>query len=138
MVWSDETRSSAVFVELDSLTLPEVQLRKGPPVSKMDDSQGFLDRHLDARDTVRGPWIETDRWVVDKKRTILTVEQLLVSALKDPRLGLTIPDQLSNSFRKNVGILENRRILGLLGREGFDQALSEFLVAKPAWLKTHH
>jgi tRNA nucleotidyltransferase (CCA-adding enzyme) len=137
-VWSDETRSSAIFVELDSLALPEVQLRKGPPVSKMDDSQGFLDRHLDARDTVRGPRIEADRWMVDKKRTILTVEQLVIAALKDPRLGLTIPEQLNNSFRQKVKVLEKKKVLALLGREGFDQALSEFLAAKPAWLKTHH
>ncbi len=138
MVWSDEGQSSAIFVELDSLTLPEVQLRAGPPVSKMDDSQGFLDRHLDARDTVRGPWIEADRWMVDKKRTILTVEQLVMGALKDPRLGLTIPEQLNNSFRQKVKVLEDKKVLALLGRECFDQALSEFLAAKPAWLKTHH
>jgi tRNA nucleotidyltransferase (CCA-adding enzyme) len=138
MVWSDEGQSSAIFVELDSLTLSEVQLRKGPPVSKMDDSQGFLDRHLDARDTVRGPWIEADRWMVDKKRRILTVEQLVMGALKDPRLGLTIPEQLNNSFRQKVKVLESKKVLALLGREGFDQALSEFLAAKPAWLKTHH
>src|SRR5438094_7711501 len=54
-VWSDEARSSAILVELDASILPEVQLRERPPVSQMDDSQGFLDRHLDARDTVRGP-----------------------------------------------------------------------------------
>jgi tRNA nucleotidyltransferase (CCA-adding enzyme) len=137
-VWSDEIRSSAILVELDGSTLPEVQLRLGPPVSKMEDSQGFLDRHIDANDTVRGPWIEADRWVVDKKRRILTVELLVIEALKDPRLGLTIPDQLDSSFRKNVKVLENRKVLALLGREGFDQALSEFLAAKPAWLKTHH
>jgi tRNA nucleotidyltransferase (CCA-adding enzyme) len=137
-VWSDEIRSSAILVELDGSTLPEVQLRLGPPVSKMEDSQGFLDRHIDANDTVRGPWIEADRWVVDKKRRILTVEHLVIEALKDPRLGLTIPDQLDSSFRKNVKVLENRKVLALLGREGFDQALSEFLAAKPAWLKTHH
>jgi tRNA nucleotidyltransferase (CCA-adding enzyme) len=138
IVWSDEAQSSAILVELDGLTLPEVQLRKGPPVSKMDDSQGFLDRHLEAKDTVRGPWIDADRWVVDKKRIILTVEHLVMVALKDPRLGLTVPDQLNISFRKNVKVLENRKILALLGREGFEQALSEFLAAKPAWLKTHH
>ncbi len=137
-VWSDEVRSSAILVELDRSTLPEVQLRMGPPVSKMDDGQGFLDRHLDSRDTVRGPWIEADRWVVDKKRRILTVEQLVMEALQDPRLGLTIPDQLGSSFRKNVKVLENGKVLALLGREGFDQAFSEFLAAKPAWLKTHH
>ncbi len=137
-VWSDEGRSSAILVELDSSALPGVQMRQGPPISKMDDSQGFLVRHLNGKDTVRGPWMEADRWVVDKKRGILTVGQLLPVALKDRKLGLTIPDQLDNSFRQNVKVLENRKILELLGREGFDQAFWEFLAAKPAWLKTQH
>ncbi len=114
-VWSDEARSSAILVELDNSILPEVQLREGPPVSKMADSQGFLDRHLDAKDTVRGPWIEADRWVVDKERGILSIQQLVIAALKDSRLGLTVPDQLNNYFRQNVRVLENRKILALLG-----------------------
>ena len=137
-VWSDERRSSAILVELDGSTLSGVQLRQGPPVSKQEDSQGFLDRHLDAKDTVRGPWIESDRWVADKKRRILTTKQLVSAALKDPKLGLAIPEQLDRSFRQNTRVLENRKILSLLGREGFDQALSEFLAARPAWLKPHH
>ncbi len=137
-VWSDERRSSAILVELDSSSLPGVQMRQGPPLSKMDDSQGFLSRHLNARDTVRGPWIEVDRWVVDKKRRILTIEQLVTEALKDPKLGLSVPEQLNHSFHQNATVLENKKILTLLGREGFDQALLEFLGAKPAWLKTHH
>jgi tRNA nucleotidyltransferase (CCA-adding enzyme) len=137
-IWSDERRSSAILVELDISTLTGVQLRQGPPVSKPEDSQGFLVRHQDARDTIRGPWIEADRWVVDKKRRILTIKQLLSAALKDPRLGLAIPEQLNRSFRQNARVLENKKILSLLGREGFDQALSEFLAAKPPWLKTHH
>jgi tRNA nucleotidyltransferase (CCA-adding enzyme) len=137
-VWSDEGRSSAILVELDTSTLLGVQLRQGPPISKMDDSQGFLDRHLNAKDTVRGPWIEDGRWVVDKKRRILTIKQLVTMALKDRKLGLALPEQLNSSFRQNVKILENRQIVRLLRREGFDQALSEFLAAKPAWLKTHH
>jgi tRNA nucleotidyltransferase (CCA-adding enzyme) len=137
-IWSDEQQSSGILVELDTSTLSGVQLRQGPPVSKPEDSQGFLDRHQDARDTIRGPWIEADRWVVEKKRRILTIKQLLFAALKDPRLGLAIPEQLNRSFRQNARVLENEKILSLLGREGFDQALWEFLAAKPAWLKTHH
>jgi tRNA nucleotidyltransferase (CCA-adding enzyme) len=137
-VWSDEVRSSAIVVEMDSSTRPRVQTRQGPPVSKMENSQGFIDRHLDARDTVRGPWMEDGRWVVDKKRIILTVGQLVSTSLKDRRLGFVVPEQLNKYFRKNVRVLENRKILALLGREGFDQALSEFLAAKPPWLKTRH
>jgi tRNA nucleotidyltransferase (CCA-adding enzyme) len=138
MVWSDEDRSSAILVELEGSTLPEVRLREGPPVSKMDDSQAFLDRHLKARDTIRGPWIEDHRWVVDKQRRILTIGQLVMAALEDPRLGLTVPENLKGPIRQKVRVLESRKILTLLGREGFDQALSEFLAAKPVWLKTHH
>jgi len=137
-VWSDESRSNTILVELESWTLPGVQMRQGPPVSKQDDSQGFLDRHLNARDTVRGPWVEGNRWAVDKKRRILTIKQLVPAALKDRKLGLALPEQLERSFHRNVRVLQDKQILALLGREGFDQALSEFLEAKPAWLKTHH
>jgi tRNA nucleotidyltransferase (CCA-adding enzyme) len=137
-VWSDEDRSSAILVEINASTLSGVQMRHGPPVSKPDDSQGFLDRHLKAKDTVRGPWVEDGRWVVDKKRRILTIEHLMAAALKDRKLGLAVPEQLDRSFRRNVKVLENGKVLQLLKREGFDQALVEFLVAKPAWLKTPH
>jgi tRNA nucleotidyltransferase (CCA-adding enzyme) len=137
-VWSDESRSSAILIELNSSILPGVQMGQGPPVSKQDDSQAFLDRHLNARDTLRGPWVEGNRWVVDKKRRILTIKQLVLTALKDQKLGLALPEQLGRSFRQSVRVLQDEQILSLLGREGFDQALSEFLAAKPAWLKTHH
>jgi len=137
-VWSDESRSSTILVELESWTLPGVQMRQGPPVSKQDDSRGFLERHLNVRDTVRGPWVEGNRWVVDKKRRILTIKQLVLAALKDRKLGLALPEQLDRYFHQNVRVLQDRQILSLLGIEGFDQALSEFLEAKPAWLKTHH
>jgi hypothetical protein len=82
--------------------------------------------------------VEADRWVVDKKRVILTIEQLVSTALRDRKLGLVVPEQLNRSFGGKVRVLENEKILTMLGREGFDQALSEFLAAKPAWLKTHH
>ena len=137
-IWSDEKRSSAILVELESSILPGVQLRHGPPVSKPEDSQGFMDRHLNAKDTIRGPWVEVERWVVEKKRRILNVSQLVFAAVKDQKLGLTIPDRLSRFFRQEGRVLQNQEILTLLGREGFDQALSEFLAAKPSWLKTRH
>src|SRR5438093_2578582 len=70
-VWSDEARSSAILVELDASILPEVQLREGPPVSKMDDSQGLLDRDLDASETVGGRRLEADGWAMDKRRRSL-------------------------------------------------------------------
>ena len=138
VAWSDEKQTSAILVELASSTLQPTYVRQGPPVSKKEDSQGFIDRHYNARDSVRGPWVENDRWVVDKMREILSIRQLVSTALKDQRLGLSVPDQLGAGAGRNVKVLVNKEIFSLAGREDFDQVFSDFLAAKPPWLKPHH
>jgi hypothetical protein len=96
----------------------------------------FLEKHLNARDTVRGPWIEGDRWMVERKRGISSVEELVKAAVREEAYGLTIPKQMGGSFRKSVKVLQDREVLSMLGRNGFDKSLWEFLEAKPSWLKT--
>lgn len=135
VAWSDEKQTSAILVELVSSTLQSTHIRQGPPVSKQEESQGFLDRHFSAKGTVRGPWVENDRWVVDKKREILNIRQLVSTALRHQRLGLSVPDPLRSGSDRNVKVLVNKAILALAGREDFDQVLSDFLTAKPSWLK---
>jgi tRNA nucleotidyltransferase (CCA-adding enzyme) len=136
VVWSDEKKESAILVEANRTILPAVKLQKGPPVSKGEDSMSFLEKHLNARDTVRGPWIEGDRWMVERKRGISSVEELVKAAVREEAYGLTIPKQMGGSFRKSVKVLQDREVLSMLGRNGFDKSLWEFLEAKPSWLKT--
>ena len=138
IAWSDENQTSAILVELASSTLQSTHIRQGPPVSKKEDSQGFLGRHLNAKGTVRGPWVENDRWLVDKRREILSIQQLVSIALRDQKLGLSVPDQLRSGSGRSVKVLVNKDIFSLTGREDFDQVLSDFLTAKPSWLKPHH
>jgi tRNA nucleotidyltransferase (CCA-adding enzyme) len=135
-LWSDEKEESAILVEADRTTLPAVRLQKGPPVSKGEDSLSFLERHLRARDTARGPWIEGDRWMVEKKRGISSIQQLVKVAAREDAYGLSMPKQLGGSFRKSVKVLRNREVLSMLGRDGFDKSLWNFLEAKTPWLKT--
>jgi tRNA nucleotidyltransferase (CCA-adding enzyme) len=135
-LWSDETKESAILVEGDRTILPAVRLQRGPPVSKSEDSASFLEKHVRARDTVRGPWIEGDRWTVEKNRRISSVNELVKTATREQAFGLAIPKQLGESFRKSVKVLQNREVLSMLGRKGFDKSLWEFLEAKPSWLKT--
>jgi len=135
-IWSDEKQESAILVEVDRPTLPAVRLQKGPPVSKGEDSLSFLEKHLRARDTARGPWIEGDRWMVERKRGISSIQQLVKVAAREDAYGLSIRKQLGGSFRKSVKVLRNREILSMLGKDGFDKSLWEFLEAKPSWLKT--
>ena len=135
-LWSDEKRESAILVEADRTALPATRLQKGPPVSKEEDSLSFLEKHLNARDTVRGPWVEGDRWTVEKNRRISSIPELLKAAVQQENFGLAIPKQLGGSLRKSVKVLQNREVLSMLGRTGFDRSLWEFLEARPSWLKT--
>jgi len=134
-LWSDEKEQSAILIEADRTTLPPVRLQKGPPVSKGEDSLSFVEKHLRARDTARGPWIEGDRWMVEKERGISSIRELVKAAARGETYGLTLPKQLGGSFRKSVKVLQDREILSMLGRKGFDRSLWEFLEAKPSWLK---
>ena len=135
-LWSDEKKESAILVEADRTTLPAVRLQKGPPVAKREDSLSFLEKHLRARDTARGPWIEGDRWMVEKKRGILSTQEFVKATARNDAHGLAMPKQLGGSFRKSVRVLRNHEVLSMLGRDGFDKFLWEFLEAKPSWLKT--
>jgi tRNA nucleotidyltransferase (CCA-adding enzyme) len=135
-LWSDETRESAVLVEVDRIMLSEVRVQRGPPVSKSEDSLSFLEKHLKARDTVRGPRIEGDRWIVERKRGILSIMDLVRAGSREEAHGLAIPKQMAESFRRSVKVLQNREVLSMLGRKGFDKSLWEFLEARPSWLKT--
>jgi len=135
-LWSDEQQESAILVESDQTKLPAVKVQQGPPVSKGVDSTTFLEKHSKARDTVRGPWIERDRWMVEKRRKIATIGELVTAAVREEAYGLTMARPLGGSFRKSVKVLQNLEVLSLIGRNGFDKTLWEFLEAKPSWLKT--
>ena len=135
-LWSDEKSESAILVEADRTVLPALKLQKGPPVSNAVDSSSYLKKHLKSRETVRGPWVEGDRWVVEKKRRVSSIGELIKAAVREDARVIAMPKQLGGSFRKTVKVLQNRDILSMLGRTGFDKSLWEFLEAKPSWLKT--
>jgi len=135
-LWSDETEESAILVEVDRTALTEIRLQKGPPVTKSEDSISFLEKHLKARNTARGPWIDGDRWMVEKHRGILSIRDLVKVAAREEAYGLSLPKQLGESFRRSVKVLQDREVLSMLGKKGFDKSLWEFLEAKPSWLKT--
>ncbi len=136
-VWTDEKRESAILVETEEGTLPPVRTHLGPPVWKEADSRSFLDRHISARDTIRGPRVEGDRWLVEKKRQITNAEDLLKQSIRDKTFGLALPKQLEESFPRTARVLKGRGVLSLLGKNGFDKVLWEFLEAKPSWLRTN-
>ena len=74
--------------------------------------------------------------MVEKKRKISTIGELVKAAVREEAYGLTMPKQLGESFRRSAKVLQDREVLHMLSRKGFDKSLWEFLEAKPSWLKT--
>jgi hypothetical protein len=74
--------------------------------------------------------------MVEKRRVILSIRELVKAAAREEAYGLSIPKQLGESFRRSVKVLQNREVVSLLGRKGFDKSLWEFLEATPVWLRT--
>lgn len=137
-IWSDEKTESAILAEVDHATLPIVKLQSGPPIAKTEDSLSFLQRHQQARDTARGPWIERDRWIVEKSRSITTIPDLVKAGIRQEAYGLKVPTEIGKMLPRSLRVLEGREVLTLLGKPGFDETLWKFLEAKPLWLRPVH
>ncbi len=137
-VWGDEGRFSAILLAVENASLPESQLHSGPPISRKGESEAFLSRHLDATDTVSGPWISGDRWMVEKRRAFTSLAALLIASAKDSKLGLAVPAQLEPGFRRQVRVLQNEESLSLYSRSGFAQALWRSMDGRPRWLRAPH
>jgi len=134
-IWSDEKHESAIILEVKHSKLSSVRIQRGPPVYKTEDSTGFLERHLDASDTARGPWVDGDRWMVEKKRKVSSIAGLVKTSLHQSGKGLAVPKQIGETLARTVRIQERHGVLSMLGKDGFDKVLWEFLEAKPQWLK---
>ena len=133
-IWSNEKNQSAILLEADPFELSTSKIHRGPPISKRDDSQAFLQRHTRVRDTSRGPWIERDRWLVEKKRRITTISSVITTSFKDSTHGLSVPSELGKQFHRSVKVLQGQEIVKMSGRPGFDQAIWQFMEARPSWL----
>jgi tRNA nucleotidyltransferase (CCA-adding enzyme) len=133
-VWSDETSRHLFVFKLESDVLGFSKRRMGPPVRIIEDGIRFVETHLQAEDTVSGPWIEGDRWWVEKLRPIRDARILIESVLDDGGRGVGVSRNLAPLFKESSRVLAGDEI-----GEFLDPRLSLFLYRflrdKPVWLK---
>ena len=133
--WSDENSLNVFLFGLESGRLPSSRLHEGPPVSRLKESGSFLSKHENDPSTVSGPWIEGGRWVVEKKRKILSAHTLLKAAISSGGVDVGVARLLAQSFKKNLQILENDQIVTLVSSNSeFAKAMRTYLSGRPAWL----
>ena len=133
-VWSDEVGLHIFTFELDSMLIPPIVKRKGPPVEMTEEGKRFLNSYLKSEDTITGPWIEGNRWWVQTKRKIIHVREYIEMKLSNGGRKLGISKGIADRIKKNSSILINLEIKNHL-KQNFTIFLYEFLRGRPAWIE---
>jgi tRNA nucleotidyltransferase (CCA-adding enzyme) len=133
--WSDERSLSVILLELAEGRLPSSRRHVGPPVARVAESASFLAKHLGRDGTISGPWIEADRWVVQKTRDFTSAVELLKAALRSGGRTVGVASEPARTFQKRVEILSGTSIERLIGgNPEFAKTMNVFLLGRPAWL----
>jgi tRNA nucleotidyltransferase (CCA-adding enzyme) len=133
--WTDEKSLSILLFEMASVQLPLSKRHRGPPVSRLAESSAFVSKHFREKDTVSGPWIEDDRWFVEKKRAIESAHALLTSILRSGGSNVGVAPLLVQVFKKKAEILEGNEVGPLLSRnQEFAKFMRVFVAGRPTWL----
>jgi len=136
VAWSDEHSLNVIILELEQGIHSDPSRRLGPPVSRAAESASFLEKHMGSEDTVAGPWIEKDRWVVMKRRNCPSAISLLKGELKSGGRSVGVASESARAFQKKVEILSGRSIARLVARDlDFAKVLNQFLSGRPPWLE---
>jgi tRNA nucleotidyltransferase (CCA-adding enzyme) len=85
-------RTAALYAELETATRPAVERHEGPPVAVRQHAERFYETYADDVDPeTYGPFIDGDRYVVERQREFTTVRGYLESdAAGDVALGAQV------------------------------------------------
>jgi tRNA nucleotidyltransferase (CCA-adding enzyme) len=134
-VWSNEKSLNFFIFELENNILPPFEKHLGPPLHKREDCRAFLKKHTKSTQTLSGPTIESNRWVVYTTRKNTDAKTLLKVKLKDGGSEVGIAEYVSNSLKKSLKPLTNEEIFPIyMKNPDFAEFLTDFLRGKPRWL----
>jgi len=134
--WSDERNLSVLLFELSSEQIPTSKRHLGPPVHRAKESLAFLQKHRRRRDTLAGPWIENDRWMVEKKRSETSASALLKTALASGGARIGVASVLQAPFKRRLTILKDAQMTRIIHKNHeFAKFMRTYLSGRPTWLE---
>ncbi|AAV47123.1 tRNA nucleotidyltransferase [Haloarcula marismortui ATCC 43049] len=96
-------RDVVLLLEFAVAEQPAVERHEGPPVHVREHASGFFQKY-DDNSEVAGPFIDGDRYVVERQRAFTTATGFLSSAaVYDVGLGQRIESALENGYEVLVG-----------------------------------
>ena len=131
--WSDEVERHIFTYELESIALPPVVKKIGPPVRLIKDSEDFLNNYIGSPDLVSGPGIEGGKWWVEVGRKHTVTRAYLRRALSTGCEELGVPKRVADLLRGGGKVLINEEIESEYSGE-FPAFLEGFLKGRPDWL----
>lgn len=112
---TDTERTVVLLFELAVAERPHVERHEGPPVHVGEHAVSFCDAYADSN--ARGPFLDGDRYVVEREREFTTARGFLAgNAVLDVALGATIEQTLAEEYDLLVGD-ELGSLAGLFGAQ---------------------
>jgi tRNA nucleotidyltransferase (CCA-adding enzyme) len=137
--WSNEKDLSVLVFEVEHGKLPMVKKHLGPPLWKKAECGDFLRKHTASTETISGPYIEDDRWVVEIKRKHTNIVELLRDKLKDGGRQVGVAELISQAVKKTLEIKVNEQIMKVYSSDSeFAIFLTDYLKGRPRWFRRAH
>jgi len=131
--------SAALFAELEVAERPAIERHEGPPVHVRDHAEGFYRKYAGERSSSSpgtasqdadggdyGPFVDGDRYVVEREREFSTARAFLEGdALLDVALGVRV----ERALREDYEVLVGEAVGGLAGE--FGPELARYFAPEP-------
>ena len=129
--WADET--VVLFAELEVAERPAVERHEGPPVHVGEHAEGFYEAYADEAAApgdgsagTYGPFLDGDRYVVERPREFESARELLESdAVFDVALGA----QIETAMAEGYAVLSGDDVAALAGEFGVE--LAQYFAPQP-------
>jgi len=122
----EEVRPAALFVECATAERPPIERHQGPPVHVGEHAAAFYRTYDDDPD-VYGPFVDGERYVVEREREHPTARGLLEEGLFEVGLGARVEDAL----REGYDVLVGPECGVLAERPAFGRALAQYFDPEP-------
>ncbi|OKY77869.1 MAG: tRNA nucleotidyltransferase, CCA-adding enzyme [Candidatus Methanohalarchaeum thermophilum] len=120
-----DNKNALILIEVENNTLSDVRKHMGPPVTSNKHSKKFVKKYLSEK-TFSGPYIEEDRWIVEKKRKFTNPLKLIrkkITNTEKPGIG-------KNLQNTNIKVLNQDKLI----KKGYIKELNKFISKKAPWL----
>jgi len=109
---------AVLLVEAGVAERPRIARHEGPPVHVRGHAEGFVDAYADD-DSVYGPFVDGDRYVVEREREFVRPEAFLGS---DAVFDVSLGKRVAAALRTEYDVLAGEEIAALTGEFGVELA----------------